>query len=58
MDKELIKPTIQDLVTIDDYAILMGKTRQTVYNWINEKRLFTYEMFGKTLLNKNDRPKD
>ena len=51
-------PPIQNLVTIDEYAILVDKTKRTIYNWINEKRLPTYEKFGVTLLNRFDRPKD
>ena len=58
MNKELSKPSIQDLITVDDYATLLNKTKRTVYNWIAEKRLNTYEMFGKTLLNRNERPRD
>ena len=51
-------PPIQNLVTIDEYAIIVSKTKRTVYNWINEKRLPTYEKFGVTVLNRFDRPKD
>jgi hypothetical protein len=51
-------PPIQNLVTIDEYAVLVDKTKRTIYNWINEKRLITHNLFGKTLINKYDRPKD
>lgn len=50
------KPSIQDLLTIDEYAKLVNKTTRTVYNWISEGRLKTTEMFGKTLVNRNERP--
>jgi predicted DNA-binding transcriptional regulator AlpA len=52
------QPPIQNLVTIDEYAVLVDKTKRTIYNWINEKRLPTYEKFGVTLLNRFDRLKD
>lgn len=52
------KPSIQNLVTIEDYALIVDKTTRTVYNWINEKRIATHEMFGKTLIDKTERPKD
>jgi hypothetical protein len=52
------KTKIQDLVTIEEYSLIIGKTARTVYNWINEKRLITHNLFGKTLINKYDRPKD
>lgn len=42
---------------MEEYAVIVGKTKRTIYNWINEDRLPTYEKFGVTLLNKFDRPK-
>lgn len=48
---------IQDLVTIDEYALIIKKTARTVYNLINDGRLTTIELFGKKLINKNDRPR-
>jgi len=59
METTAVKQTaFQDLVTIEEYAVLVDKTPRTVYNWINEKRLPTHTMFGKMVLNKHDRPKD
>lgn len=51
-------PPAHDLLTIEEYAKKVGKTSRTVYNWIATKKLETHEMFGKTLINKYDRPKD
>ncbi len=53
-----IRPPVQDLVTIDDYAIIIGKTSRTVYNLISDKKIKTWDFFGKTLINKFDRPED
>lgn len=48
--------SIKDLLTIDEYSKVVGKTIRTVYNWISEGKLKTTELFGKTLVNRNERP--
>lgn len=53
-----IRPPVHDLVTIEHYAIIISKTSRTVYNLIKDKKIKTYDFFGKTLINKFDRPKD
>ena len=35
---------------IDEYANEKGKTVQTIYNWIKEKKIETKNMMGKVLI--------
>lgn len=44
--------SIQDLMTVEDFARHKGVTPRTVYNWIKENIVKTHEMFGKTLVDK------
>ena len=50
--KEKPTPKIQNLMTVDEFAVFKSVTSRTVYNWINEGIVQTHEMFGKTLVDK------
>jgi excisionase family DNA binding protein len=49
---ETLKQDLTKLYTITDYARLMGVSRQTVYNWINDKdrKLMTVTISGKQFI--------
>lgn len=49
---EIIKQDVSRLYSITDYAKLKGVSRQTVYNWINdkEKNLTTIMISGKQFI--------
>ena len=56
---EEIKPIIQNLVSVDDYAKNVAKkSRRTVYNWISEGKLKLIPFMGKTWLDKTVLKKD
>lgn len=41
---------LQNLMTIPDYAKDKGVSTVTVYNWINDKKIETVSLYGKTLV--------
>lgn len=43
---------IQNLVSIDEYADLIKKSRRTIYNWIKEGKVDTIEFKGRQYLDK------
>lgn len=47
------KPKIADLLTVEQYAKLMGVTRQTIYNWIKDEKVKTVSFLGKDLIDKS-----
>lgn len=51
MEKEAINPA--NLMTVADYARFMGVERQTVYNWIKDKKLKQVEFLGKSFVDKS-----
>lgn len=55
--QELSTYNIANLVTITEYAKLRGITRQTVYNWIDEKNLKTVNLLGKQYVDKSSAKK-
>ena len=46
------KTPIQNLVSIDEYADLVKKSRRTIYNWIKDGDLETIEFKGRQFLDK------
>lgn len=52
MTTEQKKIPIQNLVSIDDYAKLVKKSRRTIYNWINDGVLETIPFMGRHFLDK------
>lgn len=56
---EEIKPIIQNLVSVDDYANFVAKkSRRTIYNWISEGKLKPITFMGKLWLDKTVLKKD
>jgi len=53
MEKTKDKPSIQNLMTVQEFATFKDVTDRTVYNWIKEGIVKTHEMFGKTLVDKS-----
>jgi len=50
--KEKPQISIQNLVSIDQYADLTKKSRRTIYNWIKEGKVDTIEFMGRQYLDK------
>jgi len=46
------KTPIQNLVSVDEYADLVKKSRRTIYNWIKDGELETIEFKGRQFLDK------
>ena len=42
-----------NLMTVAQYATLMGKERQTIYNWIETGKIKTVEFLGKRFIDKS-----
>lgn len=40
-------------MTVAQYATLMGKERQTIYNWIETGKVKTVEFLGKRFIDKS-----
>lgn len=55
--QELNTYNIANLMTITDYAKHRGVTRQTVYNWINDKKIKTVDLLGKQYIDKSSASK-
>lgn len=51
MEKTLINP--KNLMSINDFAKLKGVTRQTVYNWIEDKKVQKIEFLTKQFIDKS-----
>lgn len=47
---EAIKQDVTKLYSITEYSRLMGISRQTVYNWISEKRLTVLTISGRQFI--------
>lgn len=43
---------LQSLISIDDFAKEKNVTKQTVYNWIKDKKVVTIELYGKNLIDR------
>ena len=48
MEKIIINP--KNLMTVVDYAKSIGKERQTIYNWIKEKKIKKVNFLGKSFV--------
>ena len=46
----MIKIGDDKYMEIEEYAESKGKTIQTVYNWIKDKKVLTRKFMGKTLI--------
>lgn len=51
MKKRKVDP--KNLMTIESYAKMMGKTIQTVYNWLKEGKVKKVEFLGKEFIDKS-----
>lgn len=40
-------------MTVNDYAVLMDVTRQTVFNWVKDGRLKKVKFLGKEFIDKS-----
>lgn len=49
------KTPIQNLVSVDQYAAIVGRSRRTIYNWIKDGKLETVEFMGRQFLDKTKR---
>ena len=49
-DFKMIKIGDKKYMSIEDYAKQQGKTIQTIYNWIKEKKVNTRQLLGKTVV--------
>lgn len=47
------RPSIENLMTIDAYARMMGKERRTIYNWIKEGIVQRVPFLGKQFIDKS-----
>ncbi len=43
----------QNLMSVNDYANHVGKTRQTVFNWVKEGRVEKVKYLGKEWIDKS-----
>jgi hypothetical protein len=43
----------QNLLSVNDFARLTGKTRQTVLNWVNDGKVKRVEYLGKRWIDKS-----
>ncbi len=47
-----------NLLTVNDYAILMGITRQTVFNWVKDGKVKKVKFLGKEFIDKSTLTKE
>jgi excisionase family DNA binding protein len=50
---ETTKIITSNLMTVNDYAVLMDVTRQTVFNWVKDGRLKKVKFLGKEFIDKS-----
>ncbi len=43
----------KNLMTVNDFAVSVGKTRQTVFNWVKEKRVSKVTYLGREWIDKS-----
>jgi len=51
MEKEAINPA--NLMTIKDYALLVGKKRQTIFNWVKGGKVKKVSYLGRQWIDKS-----
>lgn len=51
VQQEKINPI--NLMTVNDYARMMGKTPKTIYNWIEDKKIAQVDYLGKKWIDKS-----
>lgn len=42
-----------NLITVNDYAVLMGVKRQTIFNWVKSGKLKKVKFLGKEFIDKS-----
>ena len=51
MEKDKINP--RNLMTVTDFALFIGKSRQTVFNWVKEGRVEKRTYLGREWIDKS-----